>query len=311
MNRVISAPRLYWWVFSLALLMFLGAWGWSIVAAKGEARSIIAVSLIYGFFVIVTVIELLECWRWSLIVRCDEIVERGIVFERRIKLAEVIAVRWRARGGRGRVVLHSASQKITIPFELMELTQRRETIRFLRTSLPDSIQTAWDMFCFWNAYPLLENRRELPGAVASGRLTRRQFDMCFVPCILVTTAVCVFCWLRFQNPLYRGLPLVLVFPWLGWRFLLPPDRQQSAKSPISRTFVLRLALLVVSVLGLIVYNEWIRYLPHGDFYGAAVIIIVTLVLSYRDYRQHVANRSLLESSVREWDRVEKTPDTDL
>jgi hypothetical protein len=308
MNEIFLLPRSYRGLFAKCLLAFLGFGTFCVYVAHGRVGPVCFFLLFWGSFIVGTVIGLLQCWRWSLTVRDDEVVERGIIRERRINLRDDVQIRWLPSNSGGMVTLRSASQKIRIPFSVIDFHERRRMIRFFRLSNPDAVQDGWDGFCFRNAFPLLENRPELPCVAASGGMTRRRWDWYCVPCILAMIAVCAFCSWQFQNPQYRILPLLCIVPWLLWRFQIP---QHGKQSPVIRDRVLILFLLLslmVVILGLIVYSEWVQYLPHGGVWGIAGIVILMAAIfgeaRRADRRKRIAEQPLVEFAAREWNRME-------
>jgi hypothetical protein len=309
MNEVIRVPKFFRGLLAICLLGFLVFLSFTVYAVKGQIYLICIFSAFWGLFIVGTLYALLQCWRWSLTVRGDSLVEQGIIRRREIKLRDAASIRWHASPKGGKIVLRSTSQKISLPLELLDLGQRRRLIYLLRTSLPESIQHGWDRFCFQNAFPLLQSRPEWPVVKNNYYPTRRQLDLCFAPFLLIVMVLCVLYEWQFQTTTDRTLPLSLAVMWPLLRFQIPKNRASSSNPQGLILILFSLCWSLVAMLGYAAYYTWGRDVAYGSLWGT-LGLIAWMALFVDQFRRvgrcrRREEEPLVQFAVREWDRIMK------
>jgi hypothetical protein len=97
--------------------------------------------------------------------------------------------------------------------------QQKELVRFFRASVPESLQTDWDLFYFQVVKGFA--RRDAKPGKGEILLTRRRYNVFFVPAILLAGCIGVCCWWLTEETRFLAAPLSLVGLWLFVRFLTP------------------------------------------------------------------------------------------
>ncbi|QDT96822.1 hypothetical protein [Gimesia aquarii] len=179
----IDAPpdrRLYGAVFMLILFSFLSiASLWMILAYKYE----------------------------SLTIQHKTIIHQGMILKKAIDLSNVKQVHWKL-GNKGGITLKSLTDNISINLDNFEHDEQLWLIRYFQSTLPESVQQNWNLFCSKIALPLRDhNPDKIPTPGPDELLiTRKRWAKILVPIILVTTILGLIVAWQLQSPRFLLAP---------------------------------------------------------------------------------------------------------
>ena len=255
------------------LLFFVAMMAFPIcLAAKGGCNPyLLWLSVAFwGFWIGLSVIILLAYWRESLAIDDKQLVQRGIVRCRCVKLNEITHVRWRIAPVGGSVVLRSAFQRIKIELNSFEPEERRWLIRMLRLSLSPSIQSGWEQFCLRIALPLSKPHGDVPLKDDEVLLARHRLDRTFLWLVLLALVVGVVSAWQLHGLRLLLLPLAPVVVWVLIRQGIPREGVRDRKVSVTPEKGFLLFLLVWGIIGVAA----ILLLPNTQQWAMVGILIV-------------------------------------
>ena len=194
---------------------------------------------------VVASVSLLVVYRRERVLTSSErIVLRGVFGRKDVVIREITSARWRSWPKLGSVALKSATSKLTISFERYEREQRGPLVMFFRSTIPESVQHGWSIFC--HKHESLIQKEPLAGKeIDDGmRLTRGQVDWCLGAGLVIVVFVAVL-WRWFMGHGAEWSPIVAALvAWLSIRFAVP-KRGVSLKKLLSALHPTKSLLLAI------------------------------------------------------------------
>jgi hypothetical protein len=294
------------------LVLFLSVMVLCFCALLSEGSGIfklLATTSVWGFFAAVSVFVLLAYYRESLTINDERIVQKGVFRRYEMALAEITDVRWRGEPVGGAVTLRSRSQRITILFNNFELEQRQTLIRWLRLSLPPSIQRDWERFCRRIALPLLKARVAPPLDANVALVTRQRWDRLFALLTVLAFFTGVIGAMLLRDARCLVSPAAVVPVWLLMRFITPSRGLRSEKISAMPEKSFFIFIMIWCILGMAVIVPLIK--NHSGIAMALMIawFAVLLFQSHRfDRRRKATLDALAPAAAEEWERLQGTED---
>lgn len=324
MHAVVRLHKGYLALGLISLLFFVGMGTCSsyfIYHEVPEDRRIYAVVFFLGFWGFMACLSLwvlIACWRESLTMHDEQIVQKGILSTKEFKLNDFTEAHWRAIPVGGSIVLKAATGKMKIYFHNFEREQSLSLIRYFRGKLPQSIQHGWPLFCYKVALPLRkasaedEPKADREPNEDETRIPRQRWDWYFLPGVVAAAGIGVYLWRTLGTPqsLLAPLPLVLLWSLLRWA---TPKRGMIAKNPSAcpeerrgMTMILGAFVLMYPLMFLGKFLErrhptlsWIVVLP------LAAMLPFAIREAYRkDRRQKERDLQAAPADAEEWERTE-------
>ena len=120
----------------------------------------------------VTVWALLSCYRERFNINGDSIAREGIAHTKSVRFKDINDLKWRIWPAGGSVVLRSPNVRMPIDFEIFDPSEQLSLIRWLRSAVPEEVQSGWPEFCRRWAVRLLDRDQSRPMREGEVRLTR-------------------------------------------------------------------------------------------------------------------------------------------
>jgi hypothetical protein len=298
------------------LLFFLAMMVLGVCLAASEANILAAVMFggFWGFWVGLSVRMLLAYYRESLGIRDGTVIHQGILRTKSLTLEEILDVRWKRRGV---VVLRSKPATISIYLNNFTREQQKQLIRWLRFSIPCSVQQGWDRFFCQFAMRLWFVERPL----REDQLvrTRRRCNRFFISFILVVAVIGVgFAW-YIQEGRWLLIPAPFVVFWLFVRAMLPKteyvsqwksSQGTSNRQRLGFAFARRLGIwFVVTAVAVWLIDVFKGHIPRSDLWQwlvASLYFGVLVVEACRlEQRQWHVERESAALAAQEWEQTEK------
>jgi hypothetical protein len=304
-NNVLRLKKSHRNIAIICPIFFVGMMtGSSYVAlSNGSILGSLVLGGFWGFWVVLSAMLLLSCYRESLFVDDGKIIQTGILRRREMAFSDIVSVRWRIMPVGGSAVLRSSAEKIKVTFDNFELEQKRWLIRLLRLSLPQSIQQDWERFCLRNALPLLKQDTDAPLQPGEILITRRRWDRFFLATTVVLVVLGIICAWLLQSPTPLAFPLVSLLLWPLMRFSTPAKGLRCGKTPAPE----KRHLLIFAVW----YGVGVAIIPLDNSHNGLTIGLVIvwfailLYLAYRMDRRREATRDVAApAAAEEWERLE-------
>lgn len=204
----------------------------------------------WGAWLLLSLYCLVSVHRGYLDISPTAIKQFGAFREKQLPLSGVVGLRWRAV--HRIVTLRDKSTRLTIRLTGFEPKDQLAIVRFVRVSIPESVQQEWSTFCHVVAMQLVVGPPDPSEDTRFVRVTRRRFDRLILICTAVAAVAIVPAACVLRQPA-MVLSLVGVAPfWLFFRLMIPKPgavepRLSAAGAGLIPYFLV--AWLVVGIVG--------------------------------------------------------------
>ena len=312
MNEFFRPPKSQRNIGLTGLAIFSPVFAMAIVDAPLQNRVSLTVLVlgVSGLFEFIGLWLLLDYWRASLSVDVDEIVKRGVLRTKELQLSEVTAARWVSVGVGGKLVLTTPSCQIKLEFREYAIDDPLRLIEFFRSRIDPRLQQDWALYCHKIALPMRE-RRENPGPRPNEIvLTRRRWDLYFVPAIVISAGIGFYLWWVLDEARFLAGFVGFTIVWIWLRLMTPKeglvDRRISA-TPGQKGFIVcwAVSFALVFVLFLVVCVAKVE-IPPFVIYAALGIVVGGVFLGGHlgERARKRAEAKASPDSVRRWERRE-------
>lgn len=299
----------------LGLPFFLGMMAMSIYLGLSDGKILAATILgcFWAFWVVLSLSILLAYYRKALRIEGATLAYKGVFRTETMTLSQLVQLRWKRRGV---AVLKSRLEKIRIELGDFDPENQRELIRWLRLSVPTSLQQGWDRFCYHFALRLCGHVNVRPFTREELAVARRRCDRFFIPFNVLVA--CIGGWFAWYLGMIRWLfiPVPFVAMWLVVRVMRPRkecvselrSRQQQVHNRFAKQFACRsLIWMALVIVGVVLGSMFcaLPFVPLWQWCGTLLLFSIVLWEAYRtEQRQWSAEQENVEWAVREWERCE-------
>lgn len=300
-------------IFLLIFFVLVGigfAYGmWIDAPPKNKFLLISFITLVWSFMTGISLRMLLGYKYESLTIQNGAVIQQGVIFRKEIDLSSVKQAHWNLVQGGG-ITLKSLTDKISIYLEYFEREERLWLIHYFQSSLSESVQQNWELFCHKLAIPLRDYKPEKfqPPGADEVLLTRKRWDCYFIPFVVFCAVLGIIATWKFQLSRLLIAPILPTILWLSLRYATPKRGVVCQRISADKEFVKLWKFIAWwSFICLIIFAILKLLNPpgiFGEFPGFTVMILWMLVAYWRifqsDRYQHKHDLENAKQAVQQW-----------